>query len=94
MTIHDLFLLSPELSIAAAAVLVVLADLVLPRKGVLPIFAVIGLAVAVGFSVGLWFQLDSESAGSMHGIFGTLVVDKFSLFFKFLLVAVAAPEVL
>ena len=94
MTTHDLFLLSPELSIAGVAMLLILVDLVLPRKNILPALAVVGLAVPLGFSIGLWFDLNNDGVSSMQGIFNTLVVDKFSLFFKFLFLAVAALVVL
>ena len=94
MTLHDLFLLSPELSMAGLAMFLVLLDLVMPRKSVLPALAVVGLGVPLGFSIALWFDLNSDDVASMQGIFGTLSVDKFSLFFNFLFVGVAALVVL
>ena len=94
MTLHDLYLLSPELGMAGLAALIVLLDLVIPRKRFLPIVAVAGLAVPLGLSIALWFDLNSDGVSSMDGVFGTLVVDKFSLFFKFLFVGVAALIVL
>ena len=94
MTLHDLYLLSPELSVAGLALLLVLVDLVVRRKGFLPVVAVAGLAVPLGFAIALWFDLNSDGVDRMPGVFGTLVVDKFSLFFKFLFVGVAAVIVL
>lgn len=94
MTSHDIWLLSPELSVAVLAVLLVLLDLVVSRKGFLPVLAVVGLAVPLGLSIALWFDLNGDGVVATQGIFGTLVVDKFSLFFKFLFVAVAAIIVL
>lgn len=94
MTLHDLFLLSPELSMAGLALLLVLVDLAVRRKDVLPVLAVVGLAVPLGFSIALWFDLNGDGVAATYGIFNTLVVDKFSLFFKFLFVGVAALVVL
>ena len=94
MTLHDLYLLSPELSLAGLATLLILLDLVIPRKNVLAGVAVVGLAVPLGFSIALWFALNGDGLDPNPGIFGTLVVDKFSLFFKFLFIGVAALVVL
>ncbi len=90
MTTHDLYLLSPELSLAGVAMLVILLDLFVSRKGTVMAFGVAGLALPVIFSLILWTDLNTNGATEMQGVFGTLVVDKFSLFFKFLLSAAAA----
>jgi NADH-quinone oxidoreductase subunit N len=92
MTTNDLYLLSPELSMAGLAVLLLLLDLVVPRKGFLAGLAVIGLAVPLAFSISLWQDASAVPGDSI--LAGTLVVDKFSLFFKFLFIGVAAAVVL
>ena len=56
--------------------------------------AVLGLAVPLVFSLMLWFDLSAGDTMQMHGMFNTLVVDKFSLFFKFLLIAAAGVVIL
>ena len=100
MTAHDLYLLSPELSIAALGLLLLLLDLVVRRKGYLAALAVLGLAVPLGFSIALWLGMDGRytdliSEPINNGILAkTLVVDKFGLFFKFLFIGVAAVVVL
>lgn len=94
MSVYDLYLLAPELSIAALAAILVLVDLVVRNKTVLPILAVLGLAAPLVFSLLLWFDLSGGDATQMRGMFNTLVVDKFSLFFKFLLIAAAAVVIL
>ena len=98
MTIHDLYLLSPELSVAGLAVLLLLLDLFVPRKGFLTPLAVIGLAVPMGFSIALWLGLDGGSVAQDSVIridtLDTLVVDRFSLFFKFLFIGATAVVVL
>ncbi|MFQ5861216.1 MAG: proton-conducting transporter membrane subunit, partial [Dehalococcoidia bacterium] len=89
MSVRDLLLLSPELSMVGLALLVILLDLAMVnRKGVLAVIATAGLAVPLALGVALWGQV--HSGGSEVGIFGTLVVDKFALFFKFLILGATA----
>ena len=90
LTSHDFYLLAPELSIAGLAALIVVLDLFIRRKSFLPWVTVIGLAVPLGFSIALWFSLNNDGVAEMQGVFGSLVVDKFSLFFKFLFIGVVA----
>ncbi len=90
MTLNDLYLLSPEISVAALAMALILLDLVVSRKTTLAAVAVAGLLLPVIFTVVLWADLNSSSADSMQGVFGTLVVDRFALFFKLLLSASVA----
>ena len=90
MTAHDLYLLSPELSLAALAGLLIVVDLLVHRKGLVVALAVLGLLVPLAFTIVLWVGLDRETVDPALGIFGTLVVDRFSLFFKFLFLGVAA----
>ena len=98
MTTHDLYLLSPELSTAGLAMLLLLLDLVVTRKGYLAGLAVLGLAVPLGFSLALWAGLDGGSVADdpvvQIDVIETLVVDRFSLFFKFLFIGVAAAVIL
>jgi NADH-quinone oxidoreductase subunit N len=93
MTGHDIYLLSPELSLAAVAILVLFVDFVLKDRRALPAIVLVGLGVTIALTIVLWIDLDT-GATSMTGVFGTLVVDKFSLFFKFLLTGIMAIVVL
>ncbi|MCH8939814.1 MAG: hypothetical protein IIC27_01645 [Chloroflexi bacterium] len=97
MSPHDIYLLSPEISLAAVAFLVVLADLVNGPKRLVPAVAIIGLAIPLFFTVLLWgevagwWSLLGPQAGEREGfsiptLFGTLAVDRFALFFKFLFI--------
>ena len=95
MTAHDIYLLSPEIAVASLAGLLLLLDLVVRRKGYLAPLALVGLAVPLGLCVLLWLDLDGGGAIRNEGILsGSLVVDRFSLFFKLLLISVAAVVVL
>ena len=91
MTTYDLYLLSPELSLAGLAVLILLLDRVISRKGFLIVLGVLGLTIPLGFSVALWAELGDTGVVSNSGILSdTVVVDSFSLFFKFLFLGVVA----
>ena len=85
---------------AGLATLLLLLDLVVRRKDMLTGLAVVGLIVPLGFSLALWLGLDGKLASYVAtpentGILAdTLRVDKFSLFFKFLLIGVAAVVIL
>ena len=94
MTLHDVYLLSPELSLAAIGLAIILLDLVIERKGVLAALAVAGLAIPLAFSIALFGDLSGEPNEQMTGVFGTLVVDKFALFFKFLVLGILALVVM
>ena len=94
MTTHDLYLLSPEIALIGLAGVVVLLDLLLGNKRVLAVVTVLGLLAPVVLGVILWGDVHTAPGGEMAGIFGTLVVDKFALFFKFLVLAVVALVVM
>ena len=58
MTLHDLYLLSPELAMAGLAMLLLLLDLVVRHKGSLVAVGLLGLAVPLALSIALWLGLD------------------------------------
>lgn len=92
MTLNDLYLLSPELSTAALAMLLLLVDLFVPRKGIVAAIGILGLGIPLALTIALW-----TGGGGVpdHSILaGAFTVDKFSLFFKFLFVSVAAAVAL
>ena len=89
MTGHDVYLLSPEISLVGLALLVMGLDLVVRRKGLLTLIAVTGLAVPLALSIVLWGEVSSEADGRMIGVMGALSIDKFALFFKFLILGVS-----
>ena len=94
MTTHDLYLLAPELALASVAGIVVLVDLMVRRKSVVAIVALVGLVAPLALAIVLWGDVNNEPTGAMTGVFGTLVVDKFALFFKMLVVAIVALVIL
>ncbi len=82
MSGSDVYLLTPEISLAGLALLLVLLDLFIERKWILTVVGVVGLAVPLGFAIALWGRQET-------GFNGMLVVDEFSLFFKFLFIGIA-----
>ena len=94
MTGEDVRLLSPELALAGVALLVILLDLVVRRKSFLALVSAIGLLIPFGLSIWLWIDVNDEAGKSLVGIFNTLTVDHFALFFKFLVLGVVALIVL
>ena len=94
MTAHDIYLIAPEIALAAVAGAVVVFDLLLRDKRFLPYIAVLGLLAPAGFAVVLWIDVGAESSGALTGLFDTVVVDKFALFFKFLVLSIVALVVL
>jgi NADH-quinone oxidoreductase subunit N len=81
-------LLSPELSLAGTAVLVILLDLFIKRKVVITLVSLVGLATAFGFTISMW-------ASEPQAIFyNTLALDNYALFFKPVFLVIAALVIL
>ncbi len=77
----------PELILVAFAVVVILLDLFVQRKGVLATISIAGIILAALFSVALWgFGLTFFN--------GMLAVDSFAVFFKLLFLGIAALVIL
>jgi NADH-quinone oxidoreductase subunit N len=104
MTAHDVYVISPYLGVAGVAILVILADLVAPRKGVLPVLAFLGLLAPLSLSLVQAFDLgdslnlvrgaDPLAAGETSVLLGSLSIDRFALFFNFLVLAATGAVVL
>ena len=82
MQAHDLYLLLPELALVGLACLVVALDLIVTRKGWLTLLSAVGLLVPLGLTVMLWADPGGQVTDDPTGLFGTLLVDKYALFFK------------
>ena len=94
MNFYDLYLISPQLAVAGTGILVILLDLVFQRKGFLPYAAFAGLLVAVALlvvqSIDLADATDLVTDGDARAagvLVGSLSVDRFSMFFSFLVLA-------
>ncbi|HIN06146.1 MAG TPA: NADH-quinone oxidoreductase subunit N [Dehalococcoidia bacterium] len=100
MSAHDLYVISPYLGVAGTALLVILLDLVVTKKGLLPIFAILGLLAPLALTLIQAFDLN-DSLNLVKGsellatsepsvLLGSLSVDRFAIFFNFLVLAAAA----
>ena len=98
MTAYDLFLLAPPLALAALALLVITADLITRRTGVVVGLSFAGLAAPAAFSVWQAAELaaSGDAALTAEGsvILYTLSIDRFALFFNFLILAAAGLVIL
>ena len=106
MSVHDFYVVSPYLAMAGAGLLVILLDLALPmrNKGLLPYFAFVALAGPFVLSLIQFYDL-SGAVNLLQGsdafatedpsiLLGTLSVDRFALFFNFLIIGSTALVVL
>ena len=92
MTLHDIYLLSPELSLTGLALIIVVLDVFIKNRVLIQSTIALGLLVPVILSVLLWNGIgiseELNSNNQAFGIFDTLVVDKFTLLFKFVFLGI------
>ena len=104
MSVHDLYVISPYLAMAGAAVLIILLDLALPKKDLLPYLALAALTAPFVMSLIQFYDLGA-SANLLKGagefstedpsiLLSALSVDRFALFFNFLIIGCVALVVL
>ena len=98
MTAYDLYLVSPYLALAALAMLVIVADLITRRTGWLVGLSFVGLAAPAALSAWQLMDLTSSGASELTAegsvILYTLSIDRFALFFNFLILAAVGLVVL
>ena len=98
MTAYDLFLLAPPLALAALALLVITADLITRRTGVVVGLSFVGLAAPAALSAWQAAELAASGANALTAdgsvILYTLSIDRFALFFNFLILASAGLVIL
>jgi NADH-quinone oxidoreductase subunit N len=87
-TTVDLFALAPELSVLAAALLVLLVELFIPgeRKRLVNPIGLVGVLVAIGFLIALAIDIGDGSRAAFGNAF---VLDRYALLFKGLFLGVA-----
>ena len=102
MSGHDVYLISPELAVAGLAILVILLDLVIARKGLLAPIAFLGLLVPLALTLVQALDINGSLNGSEvanlvkddSALRGSVDVDRFALFFHFLVLAATGLVVL
>ena len=90
----NLYYISPELSMIALAMVVVLLDLAVQKKGILTAVSVVGLLVPLAFALSLSGGLAGVANGRAFTFSDMFIVDSYSLFFKVLFIVVAALVIL
>ena len=95
MSVHDFYVISPYLAMAGAAILIILVDLALPKKKLLPYLAFAALAAPfvmsliqfydLGGSTNLLKGAEEFSTEAPSVLLSALSVDRFALFFNFLI---------
>src|SRR5579884_343145 len=88
----DLYLLSPELSMALLALLVMVVDLFVRRRIVTVTVALVGLIIPLAFTISLALSLDFSVAH--RAFFGMLVVDQYAIFFQIVFLIIGAVMLL
>ena len=104
MNAHDVYVVSPYLAMAGAATLVIIFDLVLGRRihGLLPYLAFLMLAGPFVLSLVQFYDLglsanlvrNGDGGNEASILLGSLSVDRFALFFNFLITGAVALVVL
>ncbi len=79
MIMDQIRYISPEIALLGCALLIVLIDLVIKQKRVLPVLAIIGTVVSAVFILLLW------GVNSQDIFYKMFAVDQFGLFFKLLI---------
>ncbi len=92
MTVQDLWLLSPEIAMAGVAIAIVFADFFVSNKRLLTYAAALLLIIPLLFSLNLWFDVVGDTQAAT-GLFGSIVADRFALFFHFLLLGITAAVI-
>ena len=95
MSLNDLLLISPQLTMAGLAILVILADLGFSRKGWVGALALMGLLVPLAFSLYQVLEFPGLLSGSGPDnlvpdtsiLSDSIAVDRFGAFFNLLVVA-------
>ena len=91
MNLQDIYLISPEIGIAIVAAFVIIIDLFVSNKKVVPVVALVTLLIPLFLTIQL--HLDTD-VGSKTGFSGTFQVDDFAIFFKYLILGSTAIVIL
>ena len=91
MTTYDLYIISPYAAMSLAAIFVIVVDLISPKKALLPAAAILALIAPLVLSLIQLADLGDSGhllANSTASVLsGSLSVDRFALFFNFLVIA-------
>ena len=88
MTLDDVYLILPEISMTVLAIAVVIVDLFIKNKKIIPYFVCYGLIVPIIFSSLLWTDVANTETSQLIGFWNSISVDFFALSFKFLTIII------
>ena len=94
MNVNDIYLISPEISLVGLGLLLLSLDLLWKKKEFFPYVAFLGLFLPIILSICLWYDVSNEIGGELTGIKGALIVDKFSIYFKLIVLGALGLVVL
>lgn len=87
---HDVWLLTPEISLTVLALVVVVLDFFVKRRAVIAIVSLLGLIVPTALITMIAVDQNRETSA----FYGMLRVDNYALFFDFLFMAIGAGVIL
>ena len=90
MTFNDIYLLSPEITVACLAAIVIIVDLFIKNKKIIPIITILGLALSVLLTI----QIHQDPNIDTNGFFNTFSADIFGIFFKYIILGTVLIVVL
>src|SRR5579884_2708252 len=90
LSVGDLYLLAPEMSLTLLALVVMAVDLFVKSRAVIATVALAGLIVPLGFTISQAITL----SGTHRAFFNMLVVDQYSIFFQVIFLVIAVIMIL
>ena len=89
MTFHDIYILSPELSVIVLSFIILAINFITKRDSIGQLIASIGLVIPIILSVILWMDMENGIVQNRGILQDSLRVDGFSIFLKFILLCAA-----
>ena len=94
MTFHDLYILSPELSVIVLAFIILSINFITKRHTIAQLISSIGLVIPIALSIILWMDMENGNVQNQGILKDSLRVDGFSIFLKFILLGTAETVIL
>ena len=94
MTFHDLYILSPELSVIVLAFIILSINLITKRHTTAQLISSTGLVIPIVLSIILWMDMENGNVQNQGILKDSLRVDGFSIFLKFILLGTAEIVIL
>ena len=92
MNLNDIYLLSPEITVACLAAIIIIVDLFFKNKKIIPLITAAGIILSFLLTVHL--HLNPDITANSTGFFNSFNADKFGLFFKYIILSTVLVIVL